>query len=168
MACPAMGACFWFARSEDSNSCAGDRRLRRKQGAEAGAAVAEGKPRPRGAARCGYRNSYSAGRPTSRPAKTPLRGVFRARESPRGSSRPAARGGGRALRKLFAAPSPSGRLQRSRKRSASARGDRSLKTLRRSVFLTRPLPAPNHANPNVLLFEGAFGFVFYLQSMNMK
>ena len=109
-----------------------------------------------------------AGRLASRPAKTPLRGVFRARESPRGSSRPAARGGGRALRKLFAAPSPSGRLQRSRKRSASARGDRSLKTLRRSVFLTRPLPAPNHANPNVLLFEGAFGFVFYLQSMNMK
>ena len=40
---------------------------------------------------------------------------------------------------LFAAPSPSGRLQRSRRRSASARGDRSLKTLRRSVFLTHPL-----------------------------
>ena len=40
---------------------------------------------------------------------------------------------------LFAAPSPSGRLQRSRRRSASARGDRSLKTLRRSGFLTRPL-----------------------------
>ena len=28
--------------------------------------------------------------------------------------------------------------------------------------------APFNANPNVLLFEGAFGFVFYLQSMNMK
>ena len=38
-----------------------------------------------------------AGRLTSRPAKTPLRGVFRARKSPRGSSRPAARDGGRAL-----------------------------------------------------------------------
>ena len=38
-----------------------------------------------------------AGRLTSRPAKTPLRGVFRARESPRESSRPAARGGGREL-----------------------------------------------------------------------
>lgn len=30
------------------------------------------------------------------------------------------------------------------------------------------LGAPYQANPNVLLFEGAFGFVFYLQSMNMK
>ena len=40
---------------------------------------------------------------------------------------------------FFAAPSPAGRLRRSRKRSASARGDRSLKTLRRSVFFTRPL-----------------------------
>ena len=46
----------------DSNSCIGDRRLRRKQGAGAGAAVAEGKPRPRGADRCGYRNSYGARR----------------------------------------------------------------------------------------------------------
>ena len=36
------------ARSEDENSCEGDRRLRRKQGARAGAAVAEDKPRPKG------------------------------------------------------------------------------------------------------------------------
>ena len=45
---PAVGACFWFARSEDSNSCEGDRRLRRKQGAGAGAAVAEVASRPKG------------------------------------------------------------------------------------------------------------------------
>ena len=56
MACPAMGACFWFARSEDENSCEGDRRLRRKQGAGAGAAVAEAAARSRGARRCGNRN----------------------------------------------------------------------------------------------------------------
>ena len=36
------------APSEDENSCEGDRRLRRKQGARAGAAVAEDKPRPKG------------------------------------------------------------------------------------------------------------------------
>ena len=36
------------APSEDENSCGGDRRLRRKQGAVAGAAVAEDKPRPKG------------------------------------------------------------------------------------------------------------------------
>lgn len=73
------------AAREDSNSCKGDRRLRRKQGAEAGAAVAEGKPRPRGAARCGHRNPYSARCLTSRRAKKPLRGFFRVRlgESPR-------------------------------------------------------------------------------------
>ena len=53
---PAVGACFWFARSEDSNSCEGDRRLRRKQGAGAGAAVAEAAARSRGARRCGNRN----------------------------------------------------------------------------------------------------------------
>ena len=37
--------------------CGGDRRLRRKQRARAGAAVAEDKPRPRGAGRCGNRKS---------------------------------------------------------------------------------------------------------------
>ena len=36
------------APSEDEKSCGGDRRLRRKQGAGAGAAVAEDKPRPKG------------------------------------------------------------------------------------------------------------------------
>ena len=41
-----------------------------------------------------------AGRSASRPAKTVLRTVFRARESPRGSVRQAARGGGRALRRV--------------------------------------------------------------------
>ena len=35
------------------NCCAGDRRLRRMQGAGAGPRAAEGKPRPRGADRCG-------------------------------------------------------------------------------------------------------------------
>ena len=76
---------FYGRQRGDSNSCKGDRRLRRKQGAEAGAAVAEGKPRPRGAARCGHRNPYSARRPASRRAKKPLRGFFRVRlgESPR-------------------------------------------------------------------------------------
>ena len=44
------------APSEDENSCGGDRRLRRKQGAVAGAAVAEATSRPRGAGRCGHRN----------------------------------------------------------------------------------------------------------------
>ena len=78
-----MGVVFFIlytilrdAAREDSNSCKGDRRLRRKQGAEAGAAVAEGKPRPRGAARCGHRNPYSARRPASRRAKKPLRGFL--------------------------------------------------------------------------------------------
>ena len=47
-ACPAVGAFILVARSEDENSCEGDRRLRRKQGARAGAAVAEDKPRPKG------------------------------------------------------------------------------------------------------------------------
>ena len=47
-ACPAVGAFILVARSEDENSCGGDRRLRRKQGAGAGAAVAEDKPRPKG------------------------------------------------------------------------------------------------------------------------
>ena len=56
----------------DSNSCGGDRRLRRKQGAEAGAAVAEAAARPRGAGRCGHRNPYSARRPLRR-AKRLLR-----------------------------------------------------------------------------------------------
>ena len=37
--------------------CGGDRRLRRKQRARAGAAVAEDKPHPRGAGRCGNRKS---------------------------------------------------------------------------------------------------------------
>ena len=37
--------------------CGGDRRLRRKQRVRAGAAVAEDKPRPRGAGRCGNRKS---------------------------------------------------------------------------------------------------------------
>ena len=37
--------------------CGGDRRLRRQQIARAGAAVAEDKPRPRGADRCGNRKS---------------------------------------------------------------------------------------------------------------
>ena len=37
--------------------CGGNRRLRRKQRARAGAAVAEDKPRPRGAGRCGNRKS---------------------------------------------------------------------------------------------------------------
>ena len=69
---PAVRTCFWFARSEDSNSCGGDRRLRRKQGAEAGAAVAEAAARPRGASRCGHRNPYSARRPLRR-AKRLLR-----------------------------------------------------------------------------------------------
>ena len=45
---PAVGAFILVARSEDENSCGGDRRLRRKQGAGAGAAVAEDKPRPKG------------------------------------------------------------------------------------------------------------------------
>ena len=45
---PAVGAFILVARSEDENSCEGDRRLRRKQGARAGAAVAEDKPRPKG------------------------------------------------------------------------------------------------------------------------
>ena len=45
------------------NCCAGDRRLRRKQGAGAGPAAAEGKPRPRGAARCGCRGPVQGGAP---------------------------------------------------------------------------------------------------------
>ena len=72
---------FYGRQRGDSNSCKGDRHLRRKQGAEAGAAVAEGKPRPRGAARCGHRNPYSARCLTSRRAKKPLRGFFRARRA---------------------------------------------------------------------------------------
>lgn len=48
MACPAVGAFILVARSEDENSCEGDRRLRRKQGAVAGEAVAEDKSRPKG------------------------------------------------------------------------------------------------------------------------
>ena len=40
---------------------------------------------------------------------------------------------------FFAAPFPSGRTRTSRKRSCSSRGDWSLKMLRRSIFLTRPL-----------------------------
>ena len=59
MACPAMGACFWFARSEDSNRATAPQR----------------------------RNQQSCGLLVS------------PRESPRGSSRPVARRGGRALRK---------------------------------------------------------------------
>ena len=82
---PAVGVCFWFARSEDSNSCGGDRRLRRKQGAEAGAAVAEAAARPRGASRCGHRNPYSARRPLRR-AKRLLRSLFSLRESPPGNA----------------------------------------------------------------------------------
>ena len=89
MACPAMGACFWFARSEDSNSCAGDRRLRRKQGAEAGAAVGKGervaKPAPVTATRKTApqrRNQQSCGLLVS------------PRESPRGMRRSAGPDGG--------------------------------------------------------------------------
>ena len=70
------------APSRDKNSCAGDRRLRRKQGAGAGAAVAEAAARSRDASRCGNRNSYSAGRLASRPAKTVQWTVFRARVPP--------------------------------------------------------------------------------------
>ena len=77
--------CCAGAPSEDENSCKGDRRLRRKQGAGAGAAVAEAAARSRDASRCGNRNSYSAGRLASRPAKTVQWTVFRARESPRGT-----------------------------------------------------------------------------------
>ena len=40
---------------------------------------------------------------------------------------------------FFVAPFPSGRTRTSRKRSCSSRGDWSLKMLRRSIFLTRPL-----------------------------
>ena len=40
----------------DENSRAGGRRLRPKQGAGAGATVAEATSRPRGAGRCGHRN----------------------------------------------------------------------------------------------------------------
>ena len=43
---------MWFGPTY-GNCCAGDRRLRRMQGAGAGPRVAEGKPRPRGADRCG-------------------------------------------------------------------------------------------------------------------
>ena len=42
---------------------------------------------------------------------------------------------------FFYAPSPSGRVHASRKRSHSPRGDWSLKTFRRNVFLTLPLMA---------------------------
>ena len=84
---PAVGACFWFARSEGSNSCGGDRRLRRIRPLplRGKTAVAEAAARPRGVGRCGHRNPYSARRLTSRRAKKPLRGFFRARfgESPR-------------------------------------------------------------------------------------
>ena len=40
---------------------------------------------------------------------------------------------------FFAAPFPPGRTRTSRERSCSSRGDWSLKMLRRSIFLTRPL-----------------------------
>jgi len=39
---------YGVLRGGDSNSCKGDRRLRRKQGAGAGAVVAEGKPPTKG------------------------------------------------------------------------------------------------------------------------
>ena len=58
------------------------------------------------------------------------------------------------------APSPSGRVHASRKRSHSPRGDRSLKTLRRSVFLTRPLMVHQK---NALLKSRAFFFYVTLQ-----
>ena len=54
---------------------------------------------PKGRQPIGHRNPYSAGRSASRPAKTVLRTVFRARESPQGSVRQAARRGGRVCRK---------------------------------------------------------------------
>ena len=59
MACPAMGACFWFARSEDANRATAPQR-RNQQSCEL---------------------------------------LVSPRESPRGTFLPAARGGGRALRK---------------------------------------------------------------------
>ena len=61
---------------------------------------------------------------------------------------------------FFYASSPSGRVHASRKRSHSPRGDRSLKTLRRSVFLTRPLMVHQK---NALLKSRAFFFYVTLQ-----
>ena len=77
----------------------------------------------------------SSGPPPVRRAKTPQWGVFRARESPRWCTKKSRN----ECCGFFAAPFPSGRTHTSRERSCSSRGDWSLKMLRRSIFLTRPL-----------------------------
>ena len=66
---------------------------------------------------------------------------------------------------FFAAPFPSGRTHTSRKRSCSSRGDRSLKMLRRSIFLTRPLMVHQEKHgrmykklPRFLLYVGLTTF----------
>ena len=85
------------------------------------------------------RNSVQTGTRTARPAAMrPGRGqqssglLESARESPRGAPKNAATN----VAVFFYAPSPPGRLRASLCGSHSPRGDRSLKTFHRSVFLT--------------------------------
>ena len=85
------------------------------------------------------RNSVQTGTRTARPAAMrPGRGqqssglLESARESPRGAPKNAATN----VAVFFGAPSPPGRLRASLCGSHSPRGDRSLKTFHRSVFLT--------------------------------
>ncbi|HIX18722.1 MAG TPA: hypothetical protein H9860_10480, partial [Candidatus Gemmiger faecavium] len=85
------------------------------------------------------RNSVQTGTRTARPAAMrpgwgqQSSGLLEsARESPRGAPKNAATN----VAVFFYASSPSGRVHASRKRSHSPRGDRSLKTFHRSVFLT--------------------------------
>ena len=65
---------MWFGPTY-GNCCAGDRRLRRMQGAGAGPRVAESKPRPRGADRCGV-PAPGTGRRTAGDSRTGHRSLL--------------------------------------------------------------------------------------------
>ena len=120
---------MWFGPTY-GNCCAGDRRLRRMQGAGAGPRAAEGKPLPRGADRCGVPapGTARARRPAYRRAKTLLRSVFRAREILRTGHRsllPQLRLGGyfyASVRELLRRRPPPAADAGSRSRAAGRRG----------------------------------------------